>query len=82
MKPMVKFSKHALWIALGLALAACGTLPRGAAIQAEIVKGADQPEADFAVYPVSKSFLPSLTEWPTTGVRNYGWLSHSHGSSA
>ncbi|WP_299026344.1 polysaccharide biosynthesis/export family protein [uncultured Sulfitobacter sp.] len=79
---MGKLGKYILWIAVCAALSACGSLPRGAAIQAEIVKGADQPEADFAVYPVSKAFLPSLTEWPSTGERHYGWLSHSHGSNA
>jgi polysaccharide export outer membrane protein len=79
---MVKLTRHILWIVLGLALAACGTLPRGAAIQAEVIKGADKPEADFAVYPVSKQFLPSLSQWPATGERHYSWLSHSGGSGA
>jgi len=78
----VKTSRYILWIVLGLSLAACASLPRGAAIQAEITRGADQPEADFAVYPVSRAFLPSLTAWPTTGERQYGWLGHSSGSAA
>ena len=79
---MRRLTKHILWIVLGLTVAACGTLPRGAAIQAEVLKGAEEVEADFAVYPVSRAFLPSLAEWPTTGERQYGWLSHSHGSNA
>lgn len=79
---MGNFFKFVALIALSLSLAACGSLPRGAAIQAEIIKGADAPEADFAVYPVSKAFLPSLSEWPRTGERHYSWLSHSHGSNA
>lgn len=79
---MGKFTKYIMCIALGLTLVACGSLPRGAAIQAEIIKGADAPEADFAVYPVSKAFLPSVAEWPRTGERHYSWLPHSHGSSA
>lgn len=79
---MRKISKHILWIVLCFTVAACGSLPRGAAIQAEITKGSDAPEADFAVYPVSKAFLPSLASWPTTGERYYGWLSHSHGTNA
>jgi polysaccharide export outer membrane protein len=79
---MAKITKYILWIALCVTVAACGTLPRGAAIQAEIIKGADEPEADFAVYPVSKAFLPSVAEWPKTGERGYSWLSHSHGSNA
>ncbi|MEH6645320.1 polysaccharide biosynthesis/export family protein [Sulfitobacter sp.] len=79
---MSKLTKYLLWAVLCFSMAACGTLPRGAAIRAEIVKGSNTPEADFAVYPVSKSFLPSLTEWPSTGERHYSWLSHSHGSNA
>lgn len=79
---MGKLTNYILCIILAFAVSACGTLPRGAAIQAEILQGADQPEADFAVYPVSKAFLPSLAEWPDTGERKYGWLNHSHGSNA
>jgi len=79
---MGKLTKCMLLVALCFGMAACGTLPRGAAIQAEITKGADQPEADFAVYPVTKAFLPSVKEWPTTGTRHYSWLPHSHGSGA
>lgn len=79
---MGKLTRHILWVTLCVSVAACGNLPRGAAIEAEITKGADQPEADFAVYPVSKAFLPSVAEWPNTGERHYGWLSHSQGSNA
>lgn len=79
---MSNLVKYVLWITVCVTLSACGNLPRGAAIQAEVLKGADEPEADFAVYPVSKAFLPSLSEWPSTGERHYGWLAHSHGSNA
>ncbi|WP_298858742.1 polysaccharide biosynthesis/export family protein [uncultured Sulfitobacter sp.] len=79
---MIRLPKYILCIALVAALSACGTLPRGAAIQAEITRGADQPEADFAVYPVSKAFLPSVAAWPSTGERHYSWIGHSHGSNA
>jgi len=79
---MSRLPKHFILIALALTLAACGNLPRGAAIQSEITKGADAAEADFAVYPVTKAFLPSLKEWPSTGERKYGWLQHSSGSNA
>ncbi len=79
---MGMFTKAALCILLSLTLTACGNLPRGAAIQSEIVKGAEEPDADFSVYPVSKTFLPTVSEWPHTGERRYGWLPHSHGSNA
>jgi len=79
---MGKLTKYILWIALAVSLTACGSLPRGAAIQSEVTKGANKPEADFAVYPVSKAFLPSVAQWPTTGERTYGWINHSNGSNA
>mgnify|MGYP003110792362 CR=1 FL=1 len=81
-KSMRKLTSHAIWIVVSLTLAACGTLPRGAAIQSEIIKGANAPEADFAVYTVTKSFLPSVAAWPVTGEQSYDWLSHTHGSDA
>ena len=65
---------------MALSLAACSTLPRGAAVDTEILKAADDPNADFAIYPVNRAFLPSLKEWPTFGTRNYSWIGHSHGS--
>jgi polysaccharide export outer membrane protein len=79
---MGRLTKYVLWITLCVSIAACGALPRGAAIRAEVLKGADEPEADFAVYPITKAFLPSVAEWPHAGTQQYGWLSHSHGSSA
>lgn len=78
---MGKLIKFTTLIALCLSVAACGSLPRGAPIQAEVTRGANAPEADFAVYPVSKALLPSLSEWPTT-ERRFEWLPHSHGSNA
>lgn len=79
---MGKFTKVFMSIALSVALTACGALPRGAAIQSEITSGAKQVDADFALHSVSKTFLPTLTEWPTTGEREYEWLGHTHGSNA
>lgn len=56
-----------LW-RVGLALlAACSELPRGAAVEGEVLKGAGDPEADFAVYPVDRAFLPKVARWPRTG---------------
>lgn len=79
---MRKLTKYIVCLALSVAVTACGTLPRGAAIQYEITRGVDSPEADFAVYPVSKAFLPNLSEWPNTGERQYSWIEHSTGSNS
>ncbi len=79
---MSQFFKNTFWIVLCVTLSACVSLPRGAAIQSEVVKGANKPEADFAVYQVTKAFLPSVASWPTTGEEHPGWIDHSRGSNA
>lgn len=60
-------------------LAACGELPRGAAVDYEILAGADNTNADFAVYPVTRAFLPSLNSWPRVGDKPLNWIGFSQG---
>jgi len=67
---------------LALSMSACGTLPRGAALESEILRHADEETADFAVYPVTRDFLPIVMDWPATGVRELTWIGASKGSSA
>ncbi|AXI48446.1 polysaccharide biosynthesis protein [Sulfitobacter sp. SK012] len=69
-------------VLLALSLAACGSLPRGAALEAEVLRGANNPEADFAVYPVTKAFLPTAAKWPLTGEEHRHWINSSAGSIA
>lgn len=40
------------------------SLPRGAALQSEIIGGKDKETADYAVYAVSKETLPIIMKWP------------------
>ncbi|MFS4583688.1 polysaccharide biosynthesis/export family protein [Phaeobacter sp. C3_T13_0] len=63
-----------LLAALGLALlpAACGRLPGGAPASEEILKTADDADADFALYAVSRAFLPTVAHWPETGPESGG----------
>ena len=72
--------KHLTWVLLALAVAACDSLPRGAAVEKEILQTADDVDTEIAVYPVTRAFLPSVKAWPKTGTRRYPWLNHSHGS--
>lgn len=65
-------------LGLCMALTACGDLPRGAAVQSEILQGADDPNAEFAVYPVTRDFLPLVAKWPNPNTRSPGWIAHSH----
>lgn len=66
-------------LAFPLVLAAC-ELPRGAAVQAEILEGAGDPEAEFAVYPVTRDSLPVLAEWPLPGEPHLRWMAASQGA--
>ncbi|MEO0937545.1 MAG: polysaccharide biosynthesis/export family protein [Pseudomonadota bacterium] len=71
-------------IAVSLAfLSGCAdNLPRGAPVDREILKEADAVDADFAVYPVTRAFLPSLAAWPRVNAQHLRWLGHSHGPNA
>lgn len=65
---------------LALAPAACGRLPAGAPIVEDVTRAADEATADFAVYPVTRAFLPTATQWPATGdTERLGWIPTSRG---
>lgn len=76
---MARFARVSGFLGLFLLLAACA-LPRGAGMEREILSGADNAEADFAVYPVTRAFLPTLAEWPVTGEPDLNWITTSTGS--
>lgn len=61
-------------------IAACDALPRGAPVEQEVTEVADGEIADFAVYPVTRAFLPALSEWPRTGEPALGWIPTSGGA--
>ncbi len=61
-------------------LASC-TLPRGAALQSEVIGARKARESEFAVYPVSRALLPSISQWPTVNEAGLGWITTSRGSS-
>lgn len=63
-----------------LGLAGCEQLPRGAAVEREIVAAADGEAADFAVYTVDRALLAILQDWPDTGAHHYGWIPTSGGA--
>jgi len=44
-------------------LTAC-SLPRGAALQSEVIKAADAEDAPFAVYPVTRASIDGIQNWP------------------
>lgn len=68
---------------LGLAIfpAACGRLPGGAPASEEILSEAGSETAGFALYPVTRAFLPAVAQWPPAGTRRtLRWISTSAGA--
>jgi len=60
-------------------LGAC-TLPRGAALQSEILSSDKVAKNQLAVYVVDKSLLPKMAAWPRTGeLRSDGWIARHKG---
>ncbi len=70
------------WLCLTGLMAACSELPRGAAVDSEILKTPADVEADFAIYPVTKAFLPSITSWPSVGDEQYNWIGATQGHNS
>ncbi|WP_371170432.1 polysaccharide biosynthesis/export family protein [Aliiroseovarius sp. 2305UL8-7] len=54
-----------------VALAACG-LPRGAALESEIISKEAQENGDIAVYRVSRATLPTISRWPAPNNNTAG----------
>jgi len=71
----------ALSLLLSLTVAACGQLPSGAPKRDQILRQADTETGDFAIYPVTRAFLPTVAQWPTTGKpRDLSWIGSSPGT--
>lgn len=63
-----------------LVLAAC-SLPRGAAIQSEILKEAESEVKTFDVVEVTRDSLSNVAKWPKTGNSpNFNWINGHAGS--
>ena len=74
-------AKLALVVGALLFPAACSNLPGGAPVSTDIIQEAASPDANFALYPVTRAFLPSVTQWPETGsYQHLPWLGASQGS--
>jgi polysaccharide export outer membrane protein len=69
--------KVARWLAMVVlfALLAGCSLPRGAAVQQEILAGRDDEFPEFAVYEVDRAFLAQQRGWPRAAAPAAGWPS-------
>jgi len=74
-----RISKAHLGLALILVLAGCG-VPRGAALQSEVLAEQDAENPTFQVVKVTRNAMPDLAAWPATGWKGkYHWLGASRG---
>ena len=64
-------------LALTVLLGACA-LPQDLGEERQILKGADDPAATFAVQTVTRDTLPALKSWPNSHpTANLGWITRS-----
>ena len=72
-------SRLVLTFSAALIVSAC-TLPRGAPVEAEILRGQDKATRDFQVVSVTKDNLDKVASWPMTGgFTSFGWLDKQRG---
>ncbi|MGB3409047.1 MAG: polysaccharide biosynthesis/export family protein [Jannaschia sp.] len=58
------------------------TLPRGAGVRSEVLRAGDSDQVGFAIYPVTRALLPTVSEWPLVGERQQRWVSAAPGSTS
>ena len=75
--------RRAVWAALGLAILATSgcALPRGAALQREILSAADDPAANVVVYPVTRATIPAIAAWPDPDGPAPDWIAQDAGAA-
>lgn len=77
-----KLRPAALPLSLIATLLSGCALPQGAGMPEQILAGAEDPNADFAVVPVSRETLATVASWPRppSQFRSSGWLPAGRGS--
>lgn len=79
---MQRLGRLVLCATVAVSVAGC-SLPRGAAIQSEVLRE-DQAEApSFQVVPVTRDAASALAQWPKTGWKgHYNWFKDSRGADS
>lgn len=76
---MPDLRKPVLLFGMLLSLVAC-SLPRGAAINTEVLQESQQENPSFQVVPVTRETTPMIKSWPATGWEgHYHWFSSDNG---
>ncbi|GAA6202859.1 polysaccharide biosynthesis/export family protein [Aquicoccus sp. SU-CL01552] len=66
--------------ALTIGCTARGRLPGGAPVREEVLRQSADETPDFAVYQVTRAFLPTVAQWPATGDQErLNWIGTSRG---
>ena len=79
---MHRYLRWLVLFCLCFTVAAC-SLPRGSAVQNEILKAQDDDSANFQVVPVGRENVQNLAEWPATGwAGTYRWFDARRGPSS
>ncbi len=60
-----------------LLAAGCTALPRGAAVQNDILKSAQTETPQIAVYPVTGDLIDQIGSWPDPEQTRHRWIPHS-----
>lgn len=69
-----------LSIVLIFAVSACGSLPRGAALQREVTREARAENSQFQVLPVTRHNAKLISHWPVTGWSGgFNWIKANRG---
>lgn len=76
---MPKLSKSLIILGFSLVLAGC-TVPRGAALQTEVLNESEAEAPSFQVVEVTRDKTDALAAWPATGWHgHYHWFGSDHG---
>lgn len=71
---------RSLTLGLVLGLAACGPLPRGAALEREVTRQARSEDAPFDLVEVTRANAALIADWPVTGWSGkFHWIGASRG---
>ncbi len=70
-----------LCAALAISTASCN-VPRGAAVSSQILRNAEDVDADFAVVPVDKSNIDRVKQWPGHAAPGARWIGNKRGPAS
>jgi polysaccharide export outer membrane protein len=75
--------RRGLCLASLLALTACTAMPRGAAIEREVLQDVSDEPATFQVVEVTRDTTRALRDWPSTGWHgHHHWIETSRGPAS